>query len=559
MPESACVEKNVRTRACVRSLPFADIPGQSQLFLDFLKAPKALGEFYPSAVDALEELKKRIPEVLAAHAVDRNALSDVLAEQNRAFGSTGATLENIERLRSPDCVAVVTGQQAGLFTGPLYTIYKALTAARSAAALREAGVNAVPVFWIATEDHDLEEVSKASALSSDGRLIGAAYTASAEYADRPVGEVTFDGSVQTLVERFFDQLPQTAFSDEIRELTGNCYRKDETFGSAFGRLMAMLAGNYGLIFLEPQDVRLKRLAAPLFRDAIELADDIVQAIIARGSRLVSAGYHTQVQVEESYFPLFWISDDGQRLALRKVGDGRYRASRGRQELTRDDLAAIASNEPERLSPGVMLRAVVQDNLLPTLCYYGGGAEVAYFAQKNAVYRVLGRPVTPIFHRQSFTLVEPRHARTMRKFAIDLPDLFAGYDALLPSLVERYIDPETPRVFDEVAENVNAQLDRLDRQLAGLDPTLVRNLNTRRRKVSYHLAALRSKFQRARMEKDAEVHRRMQSLFVSLYPNGGLQERTLNVVEFLNKYGKSFVDTVYRSIDVDSRDHQVLYL
>jgi len=207
----------------------------------------------------------------------------------------------------------------------------------------------------------------------------------------------------------------------------------------------------------------------------------------------------------------------------------------------------------------MLRPVVQDFLFPTLCYFGGGAEIAYFAQNSEVYRVLDRPVTPILHRQSFTIIQSKHARTMKKYGIKFEELFTGFENLLPKIVEQVIDTETPLVFVESEENIKAELDRLDHQLSKIDPTLAENLATRRRKIIYHIGALRKKFQHARVEKDETVNRQLRSMFTSLLPNGRLQERTLNFASFADRYGIGFIDWVYDQVHPDEKDHKLLYL
>jgi uncharacterized protein YllA (UPF0747 family) len=229
------------------------------------------------------------------------------------------------------------------------------------------------------------------------------------------------------------------------------------------------------------------------------------------------------------------------------------------KFTRDELAHIAENEPERLSPGVMLRPVVQDYLFPTICYFGGGAEIAYFAQNSEVYRILERPVTPILHRQSFTVIDARAARTLDKYDLKFADLFKGFEPLASGIVERFVNPTASRLFADAEENINLELDRLDQEISRIDPTLAENLATRRRKILYHIGALRKKFHRVQIERDEIADRQLRGLFASLLPDGQLQERRLNVGSFLARYGPYFIDWVYDSVDLDERGHRLLYL
>ena len=294
-------------------------------------------------------------------------------------------------------------------------------------------------------------------------------------------------------------------------------------------------------------------------EAVACAPEIVEALRQRSKILVDHGYHAQVLIDADYFPLFWHDDGGKRVSLKAIGDGQYRISGSRETISLETLVETARSEPSRMSPGVMLRPAVQDHLFPTICYVGGGAEIAYFAQNSEVYRLLERPVTPIFHRQSFTVVEPKHSRTMETYGLKFEDVFAGFEKLLPEIVERVIDPETPRIFAEAEEKINTELNRLDQRLSQIDPTLANSLATRRRKIIYHIAALRTKFERVRIQKDETANRRLHAMFDALYPHGGLQERTLNFATFADRYGTQFIDWIYDSIDAENKAHRVLYL
>jgi uncharacterized protein YllA (UPF0747 family) len=225
----------------------------------------------------------------------------------------------------------------------------------------------------------------------------------------------------------------------------------------------------------------------------------------------------------------------------------------------DELAEIAESEPSRFSPSVVLRSVVQDYLLPTVCYFGGAAEIAYFAQSGEVYRILNRPQTTILHRQSFTVIEPKHARTLEKYGLELKDLFTGLENLHPQIVEKYLNSETARLFTEAEQKINVELNRLDQNLSTIEPTLADNLATRRRKILYHVAALRNKFHRAEISRDEVTRRRLETMFASVLPHKHLQERTLNVSNFLDRYGLYFIDWIYEAIDLDDKGHRIIYL
>lgn len=547
------------TNSNVSRLPFSGIPHQSKLFLQYLEDPRSLKAYYPNAFATPTSVGEFASEVLANYTTDRDALCAALIEINSEVGASPLTLENIELLRRSETVAVLTGQQAGLFSGPLYTIYKALTAIKQAEVLTAKGINAVPVFWAATEDHDFDEVAETFAIGRGDELTKLTYRPTSYRENSQVGSVRLDEGIETAIANLLDSIEHTEFSDQVQSILFDSWTEGNGFGTGFMKELAVVFAKYGLVFVDPMNAKIKRLAAPIFEKAVRHSDQIVSALTERSSKLVAQGFHAQVVVEDDYFPFFWIDDEGGRHALRNVGDGKFRVKGDKREFTSVELQAIAHDQPERLSPGVMLRPVVQDFLFPTVCYFGGGAEVAYFAQNSEVYRVLGRPVTPVFHRQSFTVTEASQRRSMDKLELTLADLFDGREAVTVRSAGKYLTPETSVLFAQVEENINSELNRLDQAVSNIDSTLAANLATRRRKIVYHIAALREKTLRAHLRNDETFRRRLDTVFAIVLPNDGLQERTINVVSFLNKYGLNFIDWVYDAIDLDDKEHRVIEL
>jgi bacillithiol biosynthesis cysteine-adding enzyme BshC len=559
MPDIDCLSSTSKTQLQIDGIEFSEIPGQSTLFLDYLNDPIKLKKYYPSAVSEASHAADRAPVVLDNYNCDRNSLADILADQNQKFGAPKRTFDNIDLLRKSGTVAVLTGLQTGLFTGPLYTIYKALSAIKLTESLRGRGVDAVPVFWAATEDHDFDEIASAALLGRDDREVEFRIARAEHSKGLPVGSIVIPDSFEREFRGGFDELPTADLAPELRRQLAEIWKPGTTIGHAFCSDLQRLFNDYGLIVVDPLDIRIKRLAAPIYRNAIERADEITPALVERVKELEQDGYHSQVLVTDDYFPLFYHTDDGVRRSLRRKAPGVYRVSDTKIELTRDELLEIAANEPARFSPGVMLRPVVQDHLFPTVCYFGGGAEIAYFAQNSEVYRLLERPATTIFHRQSFTVVDSKQQSTLKKYDLKFKDLYAGYEALLPHIVDRFVNPTTARLFADAEENINLELNRLDQELSRIDPTLAANLATRRRKIVYHIGALQKKFRRAQVNKDEIVRRQLHSLFASLLPEGSLQERRLNPGTFTLRYGDAFVKSVYDSTDIDSRAHRLLYI
>jgi uncharacterized protein YllA (UPF0747 family) len=236
------------------------------------------------------------------------------------------------------------------------------------------------------------------------------------------------------------------------------------------------------------------------------------------------------------FPLFFHDERGSRHALARAENGKYRAKDVDAEYTSDELAQLALNSPKKFSPNVTLRAVVQDYLLPTIAYYGGSAEIAYFAQTGEVYRVLGRPVTPILPRSSLTMIERHASRVLERYDLTLEDLFDGIDPVITRVVEGILGADTAKLFAKTEQKVNEELDRLRQELESVDPTLAGALDTGRKKINYQLDGLRTRFVRAQMSRDEAAHRQLQRGFEQLYPNKELQERHINVTSLLARHG-----------------------
>src|ERR1041385_7842911 len=358
--EPACYSTPEESGLRVETLPFERVPHQTRLFLDYLNDPVALGRFYPAAVRYHHELPQRIPEVLAGQRFDRQRVADALERMNTRWGAPKETLENIELLRDPETIAVVSGQQAGLFTGPLYTIYKALSAVKLAGCLRQRNTKAVPVFWIAAEDHDFAEVALAEFIGRGCQLKQVSVSESLHREGQPVGQVVLDDSIVTVVDQLFKILPDSEFASDMKALVLNSWEPGRGFVESFARMMTSLLGKYGLILLDPLNPTLKKLAAPLYSAAALQASEIAAAIEQRSKELEGAGYHAQVTATANSFPLFLHDDAGARRAVSRTDEGKYKAKDLDEEYTAEQLAQLALEHPERFSPNVTLRAVVQE-------------------------------------------------------------------------------------------------------------------------------------------------------------------------------------------------------
>lgn len=539
-------------------LPFSHIPHTTRLFTDFLAYSPKVHPFYPRSPHLAAWLNEEAPKI-AYDSSRRQRVADILERQNRSWGASAKTLANLDRLRH-GAAAVVTGQQVGLFGGPMFAIYKALTAVKLAEDATTAGVDCVPIFWLATYDHDLAEVNHVYLPGPDGAL-ETLTTSSHGIPGAPVSAVALGEEILPVLDRASALLGGTEATKLLRET----YHPDETLGTAFARLYARLFADWGVIVLDASDGELHRVAEPIYRAAVERADELAAALLARGEALEAAGYHQQVKVTPSSVLLFTLQN-GSRTAIHRLGkdndqrDGFVIGSEGATEkVSQADLLHRISSVPEQFSPNVLLRPVVEDYLLPTLAYTGGAAETAYFGQAGAVYEVLLGRVTPIIPRFSATIVEPRMQRLIERHGITVPDVFGGPESLRQKLAAHSLPEDLQSAFDAAKESLDAQLTAIKAKLARLDRTLVDAAQTAVSKMHYQLERLYTQAARAELQKGELVSRHAETLTQALYPEKGLQERSIGGIYFLARYGHELLHQLYDAMQPDCHDHQILEL
>lgn len=499
----------------------------------------------------------------SSHAVaDPNRLADELLRQNRDFGASPEALANIEKLRG-GARAVVTGQQVVLFGGPLLTLLKASTAiSRAREATRVTGVEHVPVFWMATEDHDLAEVDQAALLTkTDVEVLKAGLRVPLPV---PVGDVALNAETAPLLEQAVERATELLEYAPVSEWIREAYLEDgATLASAFGKLMAKIFGPQGLVIVDASSREFHALGAPTLQYAIEHADELRHKLLARTDELAQHGYHAQVLVSETSSLLFLLDrETGERLALRPVNDPseaetRWRA--GAHVFSKDDLLKILEESSERLSPNALLRPVFQDTVLPTVAYIGGPAEIAYFAQSEVLYReILGR-VTPVLPRLSATLIEPAIDTIMQKDEVQLPDAMTTEDELALRLGARAMPIPLKRKLASVGNALETELDALTEYLRGIDASLGTAAETSGSKMRYQMDRLRRMAATYGMQKEASLKKHAAAITLNLYPNGHPQERLLAGVWFLARYGDGLIDRLVQVANNQCPGHVVVRL
>lgn len=519
---------------CIRH---TELPHTSKLFADYLYDFERAAKYYDHRPFGLESFRQ---SASAIHYPDdrRAALAAAMERLN-----PGSPL--LEKLATPGTVAVLTGQQVGLLSGPAYTLYKALAAVKLAAHLAAHGVPAVPIFWLATEDHDLAEINHVWLFDS-GQHPFSVQADGENKLQMPVGNLEA-GSLP--LEPLNGNLHEFPFGGAVAAMIADAYRPGRTYGEAFRQLLRSLMGPMEILFVDPLDPAIRQIAAPFLERAVLKAATLKQQVIARSEELVGSGYHAQVHVEPDTSFLFLLRD-GRRLTLHEK-DGEFAAVD--THFTAAGLAADATH----LSPNALLRPVTQDWIFPTVAYIGGPAELAYMAQSQVLYHTLLGRMPVVVPRAGFTLLDNRAVKLMERYGVTLPDAFHGSQHLHDHIARALIPPTLMDSYRQTRASVQQELDRLQTNLAAFDPTLVAALKKSCAKILYQLSKNERKIARETIRRDERATAAAAYLSDLLFPQKHLQERFYSIVPFLARHGVDLVSRIYENVQLDCPDHQLL--
>jgi bacillithiol biosynthesis cysteine-adding enzyme BshC len=517
-----------------RALPIDVLPHQPKLLRDYLQSHQRVSAFFQHQPD-LENILK-VARQLDYPDARRAEVAAVLRQQNELLGAAPATFANLSRFEK-GAVAVVSGQQVGLFGGPGYAVYKAIAAVRIAKDLTEQGVDAVPVFWMATEDHDLDEVRRTT-FFHDGKLIEFELPEGAGNG-APVGRILLGAAVEALQQAAVTLLGGE--QGELAALLNECYRAEETYGSGFGKLFARVLKHAGLILLDPLDLRLHRLAQPLFSRAVEERDRIDEALLERDKRLEQAGYAPQVKVTSRSTVLFHISRDGRQV----ITDGEGKFQSGGRTWNKQELLDAVRSEPENFSPNALFRPVVQDFLLPTVAYIGGPSEISYFAQSEVLYRHLLGRMPVMLPRPGFTLIDAKAQRLLKQYNIDVEQVWEGPQELGKRMSAASIPENLTTLLHENGVEIQKRLQQWSEAVAVLDPTLKTAVETAQNKIEYQAEKLQQMIGRALDRKSGTVAAHQEFLSNLIYPRKSLQSREVCFLPFAARWGPAAFEEIER--------------
>lgn len=483
----------------------------------------------------------------------RGDLAHVLRAQQQQRGAPDAARAAVDRLADSRAVVIVTGQQAGLFGGPLFTLLKALTAMKlSRRVEQEHGVPVVPVFWIDAEDHDWHEVSSCTVLDAEyaprtlalGPLDGAGRL--------PVGRLALDGRIRTAIDALADCLPRTEFTSWILDAVAEAYTPGATMAQAFGRLLESLLGPEGLVVYDSSDPAAKPLARSVFTHELAYPGRTAALAAAAGERLIAAGYHAQVTPHEGAISLFHLNAG--REGIRFSGD---RVTIGDRETTLSALREEAARAPEHFSPNVLLRPVVQDTVFPTVCYVAGPNELAYLGQLADVYRHFDVPMPLFYQRATATIADSATMRFLSRYNLPVEALQPQDEKVLNQLLEEQLPPTVEQALTSVERLIEEKMADAATAVRQIDPTLEGAVKSTLGRMQHDLQTLHAKVIQAAKRRDETLRRQFHRAQALTFPNGHPQERELGVVWFANRYGPVLVPRLVEELPLEMGRHWIL--
>lgn len=527
-------------------------PWIKALSIDYSSAYTRLAEFFPGNPADEETWVKALSNTQNFRR-QRDQLVKLLTAQQQRREAPKEALLATQKLKNKETVAILTGQQAGLFGGPLFTLLKAITAIQlSRHVSNKFNVVAVPVFWIDSEDHDWNEIRTSQLLNSELELKKISLSDRPESRDHASGSVVLGKEITEVLRVLEETLPVTEFTENLLVNLKKSYCREATMGEAFGKLLESILGHHGLVVYDSSDSASKPLTVKIFTDEIKNVGRTNRLVEETGKLLEAKGYHSQVRPTEGNLALFLL--DKKRLPIR-YEKGAYFV--GGKKETLESLNYKIKQKPELFSPNVLLRPIIQDALFPTVCYVAGPGELAYLAQLGSTYESFQIPMPIIYQRASATLIDANSTRFINKYGIPIEQLQAHDEKVLNDLVANLLPASVEKEFQKTADSINYSFERLTRNLSKIDSTLEGASHSTLNRMQDNLNKLRGKTTQASKRKNEVLRRQFLHAKNQAFPEGKPQERSLGFIYFLNRYGPSLIDTLDKSLALDMGKHWVL--
>ena len=468
-------------------------------------------------------------------------------------------MENIELLKKNNTIAVVTGQQLGLYSGPLYTLYKIFGALKLTDTLnkRYTEYNFVPIFWLEAEDHDFLEINKVRIIDKENNFFTHEYLPEDKPADKnlgAMGSVIFDDFINNFNENIFSTLTLTEFTKNIQDIVFDTYKSGKTIEESFCLFIRKLLPDSGLIFLNPNSREIKRMLAPVFEKEINEYPKTSEMVVNVSAELEEI-YHAQVKARP--INLFILHKKGRYLLEPSNKD--YSLKGIRQKYTQLEIVEMLNTTPEIFSPNVILRPICQDFILPTFCYIAGPSEIAYFGQYKNVYKQFDVEMPLIYPRPGMTIIESKIQKVLNKYNLRVLDFFIKYDSLTTKVSEEISSIKIEDVFLEIDKTMDHLFKGLSERTSSIDKTLLGNLDKSREKISNTIDIFKDKLKEAQKRNNTIALDQLDKTLLNVFPKSNFQEREINIIYFLNKYNLNFIEKLYEEMDVESFNHQIMYL
>ena len=540
-------------------ISFNEIPGQSPLYLDYLYNFKKVAKYYIKDFRNESIYEPHFRDVLSKYPSDRKQITQTIKNQYINKRISGKTSQNIKLLEEKNTLAIVTGQQLGLVGGPLYTIYKTITAIKLATnlAAKYPDFNFVPVFWLAGDDHDFEEISSVNLLNNENKVETITYKVEEEGEKEAgsVGGIRLEQEIADFIAGMENSLRPTEFTQDVIQYISTIYQPGKTVAEAFSEMMFKFFDKYGLVIFNPQMNDVKRLLIPVFKHELENYRAHATKLIS-----ISAGldeeYHAQVKIR----PInLFVNNENGRYLLDPLENNEFRLRRKKVKFSKDELLQLLENSPEMFSANVILRPVCQDWLFPTAFYVGGPAEISYFAQIIQLYKAFNLATPIAWPRISATIVEKSVQTLAQRFDLSIKDYFELKGEIFNKVASKISEYDIEGKF-EVAENRMSNIfDDLKDYLSEIEKTLGDPVEKNKQRTLQYLGELKGKAESARLRKHESTMNQSQKSYSMILPNDNLQEREINYFYFANKYGLGFYEYLIEKLDGESFDHQVVSL
>lgn len=536
---------------------FSDIPSHQNLFLDYIHEFENLERFYGKNFRAVGQYLPLFQKLSEKERPHRGQIYEIIKAQYSGLISSKKTLHNIELLNSNKTIVVATGQQLGIFGGPLYTIYKSITAIKLCNNLKEQfdGYNFVPLFWLEGDDHDYDEARNFSLLNNENQIFNLKYDDGQldEVNRGAIGFLKFNQNIENVFSELGEGLRETEFKAPLLELLRSFYQNDKTFLESFRELMIHLFDEYGLIVFNPTDDAVKRVLSPIFKKELTEFGDHTALLVERSAELEEV-YHAQVKVKP--INLFLI-EEHERLLIEPTETGEYRLKGKRKKITKEELIQQLDVSPEKFSPNVLLRPICQDFLFPTAFYVGGPGEISYFAQVSPLYNIYDIDEPFIYPRSSATIVEKGVQTILEKNHLEYVDIFTEEDELIKKIVAASSEINLEALFQNSTDEINSSLNQINQLLPLIDKSLGDLSAKSKLRIEETLNALKAKAIEAEKRKYETTIRQVSKVRNVLFPNSNLQERELNWIYFANKYGVDIVKWIFNELAINKFEHQIL--